>query len=260
MKIYVNYDENKECSKKSMKILEKTCSKLDITLTEDINKVDIVFSIGGDGTLLETSRISYQHPLIGINCGTLGYLTDVKPEEIEEALKNLKDGNYYIEERMMLEGEIIRENKEKISIPPSLNDIFISKNTFGVIRFDTIIDDKLINSYTADGIIVCTPTGSTAYNLSCGGPIVDPTADIITVTPIAAHTLMNRSIIISNKSVIQIKITQLRGNTKSYVLHDGKEIEISVGDTVKVYKSSKKTKLVKFTKQSFIDTIRKNIK
>ena len=114
-----------------------------------------------------------------------------------------------------------------------------------MVRFDATVIGKLINSYTADGILVCTPTGSTAYNLSCSGPIVDPPAEIITLTPIAPHTIIYRSIILSDESVVELKITELRENTQSYVLYDGKEIEVFSADTIKIKKSNKITKIIK---------------
>ena len=126
-------------------------------------------------------------------------------------------------------------------------------------RFDVLVNEKLINSYTADGILVCTPTGSTAYNLSCGGPIVDPTAEILTLTPIAPHTVINRSIVLSNESVVKIKITELRNKTSAYVLRDGIEIEIESGDVVEIKKSARTTKIIKLEERSFIDTIRESI-
>jgi len=259
MKIFINVDKNKEFAISTKESLINTCNELNITVCENPSDADIICSIGGDGTFLESSRLSKGCPTIGINCGTLGYLTDVNPEDIEKAMKDLLDNNYYIEERMMLEGEIIKDNGEIIKIPPALNDIAISKNTFGVVRFDTIVDEKLINSYTADGIIVCTPIGSTAYNLSCGGPIVDPTAHIITVTPIAPHTVLNRSVILSDNSLVEIKITELRNHNMSYVLYDGRPIEVKTGDVIRIFKSEQITKIIKLNWKSFIENIRKKI-
>ena len=259
MKIYINCDEFKEIAISTKEKLISECLKLDIDVTDSIENADIVISIGGDGTFLKTSRIAEEKPIIGINTGTLGYLTEINPENIKEALTDLINGNYYIEKRMMLEGEILKSNGEIVKVPESLNEIAISKNSFGVVRFDAIINEKLINSYTADGIPVCTPTGSTAYNLSCGGPIVDPTAHIITLTPIAPHTVINRSIILSDDSVVEIKITELRENTTSYVLYDGKPIEVFSGDIIRIRKSEKITKIIKLENRSFIDNIRENI-
>lgn len=258
MNIFINADNYKEIALKTEKELMIYANELDIAVVEDIGEADIIFSIGGDGTFLKTSRLT-DKPIIGINTGTLGYLTEIKPDDLKSALEDMLNGNYYIEERMMLEGEVIKSKGDVIKIPESLNEIAISKDVTGIVRFDAIVNDKLINSYTADGILICTPTGSTAYNLSCGGPIVDPTAKIITLTPIAPHTIINRSIILSDDSIVKIKITELRDETSSYVLYDGKPIEVHGGDIIRIKKSDKITKIVKFENRSFIDTIRENI-
>ena len=260
MKLIIFHDTyRKEASQTKEKLIEIT-EELKIEITDNINDADIVISIGGDGTFLKSARLSEGKPILGINTGTLGFLTEVSPENIKKALQKISEGNYEIENRMMLEGEIIKETGERIEIPESLNEITISKNTIGVVRFDAIINGKVINSYTADGILVCTPTGSTAYNLSCGGPIVDPTAQIMTLTPIAPHTILNRSVILSDDSTVEIRITELRENTPSHVLYDGKAIEVFSGDTVRIKKSDKITKIIKLEERSFIDNIRENIK
>lgn len=260
MKIFINADNYKKEAFETASELKKSASKYEIKIADSPSKADVIFSVGGDGTFLKSARLSDGVPIIGINCGTLGFLTEINPEDLNSTLKSILDGKYYVEDRMMLEGEIIKENGETIKIPPALNEIALSKNTFGVVRFDAVVDDKLINSYTADGILVSTPTGSTAYNLSCGGPIADPTANIITLTPIAPHTILNRSIIFSDTSIITVKITELRENTKSFVLYDGFPIEVTTGDVVKIRKSDAITKIIKLNWRSFIDTIRENIK
>jgi NAD+ kinase len=258
MKVFINSDNCNTDSVKTEEKLIEFSSKLNIEIVEEIAKADIIISIGGDGTFLKSSKLG-EKPIIGINTGTLGYLTEINPDNIEKSLPEILNGNFHIENRMMLEGEIIKANGELIKIPESLNEIAISKNTFGVVRFDAIVNEKLINSYTADGMLICTPTGSTAYNLSCGGPIVDPTAEIITLTPIAPHTVINRSIVLSDDSIVEIKITELRENTTSYVLYDGLPIEVFSGDVVRIKKSDKVTKIIKLEDRSFIDTIRENI-
>ena len=258
MKIYINTDTYKKIAADTKERLCDISSDLDIEIENDIDKADIVFSIGGDGTFLKTARLTTK-PVIGVNTGTLGYLTEVNPDNLKSSLENILNGNYHVEDRMMLEGEIIRKNGEVVDIPESLNEIAISKNIKGVVRFDAIIDGKLINSYKADGILICTPTGSTAYNLSCGGPIADPTAEILTLTPIAPHTVINHSIVLSNDSVVEIKITELRQNTTSYVLYDGIPIEVYSEDIIRIKKSDKTTKIIKLKDRSFIDTIRENI-
>lgn len=259
MKIYINADDSREIATDTKEKLIEISDELNMEIAASINHADTIISIGGDGTFLKSAKLSDGKPIIGINTGTLGYLTEISPENIKEALINLKNGRYTIEERMMVDGEIKRTDGNVIEIPESLNEIAISKNTFGVLRFDAIVNGKLINSYTADGIMVCTPTGSTAYNLSCGGPIVDPTAHIMTLTPIAPHTILNRSVILSDDSTIELKIRELRQNTQAYVLYDGKAIEIYSGDSVKIKKSDKTTKIIKLEERSFIDNIRENI-
>ena len=259
MKIFINEDKRNSASLKTKEELINTAEELKIKITDEVSECDLIISIGGDGTFLKSARLSCEKPLIGIHTGTLGFLTEINPKNIKEALIDLLNNNYHIEERMMLEGEIIRENGEVIEIPPALNEIEISKNILGVVRFDAIIDGKLINSYTADGILVCTPTGSTAYNLSCGGPIADPTAQILTLTPIAPHTVINRSIVLSDDSIVEIRITEIRANTASFVLYDGHPLEAFNGDIIKIRKSDRHTKIIKLEDRSFIDTIRENI-
>lgn len=259
MKAYINVDDSSRIALDTKEKVIEISKKLKIEILDDIDNTDMIISIGGDGTFLKSAKLSTGTPIVGINTGTLGYLTEISPENIKKALTDILDGNYHIEKRMMVEGEITRQTGDVIKIPESLNEIAISKNAIGIVRFDVIIDKKLIKSYTADGILVCTPTGSTAYNFSCGGPIVDPTANIMTLTPIAPHTILNRSIVLSDNSIIEIKITELRENNSSYVVYDGKPIEVFAGDSVRIKKSDKITKIIKLEDRSFIDTIRENI-
>lgn len=258
MKIFINADSFKEIALKTKDDLIRYCEELDIEIASDISEADILFSIGGDGTFLNTAKMT-DRPIIGINTGTLGYLTEVNPDDLQKALKSILSDNYTIENRMMVEGKIIKSDGDEINIPESLNEIAISKNVNGVVRFDAIVNGKLITSYIADGILVCTPTGSTAYNLSCGGPIVDPTAEILTITPIAPHTVLNKSIVLSKNSIIKIKITELRDNTSAYVLNDGIPNKLESGDIVEIKKSDKITKIIKLEDRSFIDTVRENL-
>lgn len=258
MKIFINADSFKEIALKTKDDLIRYCEELDIEIASDISEADILFSIGGDGTFLNTAKMT-DIPIIGINTGTLGYLTEVNPDDLQKALKSILSDNYTIENRMMVEGKIIKSDGDEITIPESLNEIAISKNVNGVVRFDAIVNGKLITSYIADGILVCTPTGSTAYNLSCGGPIVDPTAEILTITPIAPHTVLNKSIVLSKNSIIKIKITELRDNTSAYVLNDGIPNKLESGDIVEIKRSDKITKIIKLEDRSFIDTVRENL-
>ena len=136
MKIFINTDQFKDIALKTREDLIRHVQKSNLEITQDIENADIIFSIGGDGTFLKSARLSDEKPIIGINTGTLGYLTEINPHDIKRALNDIENGNYSIENRMMVEGEIIKTTGEIIKIPPALNEIAISKNTFGVVRFD----------------------------------------------------------------------------------------------------------------------------
>ena len=259
MKIYINIDNNNKRAVETKEKLTDLCLEYGIDISDNAGDAELICSVGGDGTFLKSSKLAFNKPIVGINTGTLGYLTEINPENLKEFIESILNDDYRIEERMMLEGEILKNDGNIIKIPQSLNEIAVCKNTFGIIRFDVFINDRLINSYTADGILVSTPTGTTAYNLSCGGPIAEPDAKIITLTPIAPHSIINRSIVLSDESVVKIKITELRENTVSYVMYDGEAIEVETGDEIIVKKSKKVTKIIKLEERSFIDTIRENI-
>ena len=155
------------------------------TIPEDI---DCALVIGGDGTFIQASRLLFGHdvPMLGINMGTLGYLTEVEVQNVEEAIAQLMRGEYSIERRMMLYGSVFSQGTDKIS-DVALNDIVLNRDgLMKIVHFDLYVNGQLLNSYQADGLIVSTPTGSTAYNLSAGGPIVEPTASLMVITPMAA--------------------------------------------------------------------------
>ena len=153
MKIFINADTFKEIALKTKDDLMNHCEELDIEVVSDISEADILFSIGGDGTFLNTAKMT-DKPIIGINTGTLGYLTEVNPDDLKKALENILSDNYSVENRMMVEGKIIKSDGNETRIPESLNEIAISKNINGVVRFDAIVNGKLINSYIADGILI----------------------------------------------------------------------------------------------------------
>ena len=170
--------------------------------------VDCVLVMGGDGTLLQASRdlLEMEVPLLGINMGTLGYLAEVDQANIKPALDKLLAGDYKIVSRMMLEGEAYHQGK-MILKDSALNDIVIGRNgRLRVIDFSIYVNGEFLNSYSADGIVIATPTGSTGYSLSVGGPIVSPEASLILLSPIAAHTLNSRSIILPDDAEITIEI------------------------------------------------------
>ncbi|HIQ98016.1 MAG TPA: NAD(+)/NADH kinase [Candidatus Limivivens merdigallinarum] len=226
--------------------------------------VDCVLVMGGDGTLLQASRdlLEMEVPLLGINMGTLGYLAEVDQANIKPALDKLLAGDYKIVSRMMLEGEAYHQGK-MILKDSALNDIVIGRNgRLRVIDFSIYVNGEFLNSYSADGIVIATPTGSTGYSLSVGGPIVSPEASLILLSPIAAHTLNSRSIILPDDAEITIEILPRHSG-----MDDGSEanfdgdtsIRLACGDRVVIRKAVKRTKLIKINEISFLEVLRKKM-
>ena len=227
------------------------------TVPED---ADCAIVIGGDGSLIEVAMIlKNEIPILGINMGTLGYLTEVDPARLDEALAQILQGDYCIEERMMLEGHF--QGKEP---DVALNDIVISrKGSLRVIHFDVYVNGACLNSYEADGMIISTPTGSTAYNLSAGGPVVEPTASLIVLTPICSHALNTSSIVLSAEDEVIVQIGQGRNGREEEVFatFDGADVvEMRTGDRVLVRRSEHVTKLMKLSKVSFLEIMRRKMK
>ena len=223
-------------------------------------ELDCAIVIGGDGSLIEVARlVKSEIPILGINMGTLGYLTEVEISDLDEAIGKILDGNYQIESRMMLEGSF-----EKADSDIALNDIVVSrKGDLRVIHFNIYVDGAFLNSYEADGMIVSTPTGSTAYNLSAGGPIVEPTASMIVLTPICSHALNTSSIVLPAEDEIVIEIGEGRNGREEevFVTFDGADVvELRTGDKVTITKSQHETKLMKLSKVSFLEILRRKMK
>ena len=222
---------------------------------------DCVLVLGGDGTLIRAARDmhTYDVPLLGINMGTLGYLTEVELQNVEEALDQLFDGDMQVQKRMMLRG-IINEEERHLAF----NDIVVTRlGALRVIHFKLYVNGELLNTYHADGMIVSTPTGSTAYNLSAGGPIVEPTASIIVITPICSHALNTSSIVLSAEDEIMIEITPDReGNSQTVGLSfDGENnMEMKTGDRLVIRKSESETELLKLSDISFLERMRWKMK
>jgi NAD+ kinase len=169
---------------------------------------DLAIAVGGDGTLLGVARIAATHsvPLVGINLGTLGFLTDVPKDELTELINAILDGRYTEEKRLMLDAEVKRDD-EIVFEAVALNDVVISRGAMGtMIEFAVAVDGEFIYSLRADGLIIATPTGSTAYALSSGGPILHPTLPAISLVPISPHTLSNRPIAIASTSEVRVKL------------------------------------------------------
>lgn len=221
-------------------------------------ETECVIVLGGDGTLIQAARDLAERniPLFGVNMGTLGYLTQIsREEEIIPGLKKLIKGDYQLEDRMMLQGRVKSKGKT-IDEDIALNDIVLSRAGLYTLQFELYVDGQMFNSYTADGMIIATPTGSTAYNLSAGGPIVAPEANLILLTPICPHTLNSRGIVLPAQSKITLKING-RENIEESVSFDGDTmVQLKAGDEIEIECSEIRTTLIKLRDVSFLENIR----
>ena len=227
---------------------------------EVYEKSDFVIVLGGDGTILQVAReiANFETPILGINLGHVGFLAEVDVKDIYKSLDIVLKGEAIIEERMMLEASIIKDNVKKEFY--ALNDIIITRNTISrILTMDAYINEDLVMTVNGDGLIVATPTGSTAYSLSAGGPIVSPNLSVITLTPICPHSFSNRSIVLSDNEVISIRL--LKNSGDAYLTIDGQECyKIEKDEDVTVKKACFKTKLIKLPGRGFYDVLREKLK
>ena len=217
--------------------------------------------LGGDGTLIRAVRDLRERnlPLLGINLGTLGYLADVELKDYREAVDRLVSGTPDIEERMMLEGSF-RNSRKDIA----MNDIVLAREgKVRIVSFNIYVNGTLLNTYHADGVILSTPTGSTGYNLSAGGPVVEPTAELIVITPICSHALNTSSVVLSADDVIEVEICEGRYGRQEQVslCFDGAEqTTLVTGERVCIRKPGQTARLIKLSRESFLKTMRKKMK
>ena len=220
--------------------------------------------LGGDGTMIQAANdlIDLSIPILGVNLGTLGFLTEVEPGYVTSALDKLFLDECRIETRMMLAGRIIL-NEEVIHNDLALNDIVISRSGFSrLIKVNVKVNGQLINVYSGDGVLISTPTGSTGYNLSAGGPVVVPYSKIMTITPICPHSLNSRSIVVSSEDQIEIEICKSKKTQaeEAIATFDGRSgIELIKGEKIEICKASVETKLVKFDDSSFFEILRNKL-
>lgn len=203
-------------------------------------QADLITVVGGDGTMLKGAQAvaSRPIPLLGINLGRLGFLTDISPETLAEDLGAILKGDYQEDERLLLDAWLIRENQEQ-PWTPALNDVVVQKSDGGrLIEFETHVDGKFVCAHRADGIIISTPTGSTAYALSGGGSILHPALDAITLVPICPHALGDRPIVVGGNSRIEIVLSGTHGG-RAQVTCDGQHtLQLEVGDRVRVKRAA----------------------
>lgn len=225
------------------------------------DNLDLVMVLGGDGSMLSAARKVFPReiPLLGVNLGHLGFLTRVESNNLEPALINLKNGDYQLEERAMLEGEVIR-NGRTVTKVAGLNELVLSRNAFAkMVRLETWIDEEYFTTYPADGLIVATATGSTAYSLSAGGPILDPRLKAILVTPICAHSLYARPLVLSENA--QVKVCVNTSRIEVSLTADGQDgVELEPGDWVCFRRIPTVTKLLRFNGQGLFEVLKSRLK
>lgn len=209
-------------------------------------KADLMVVVGGDGTLLKAAHVVAARPipLVGVNLGRLGFLADITPEQVQDDIRAMLAGEFTREERLLLEAAATRSGKTEATVP-ALNDVVVHKSDGGrLIEFETWVDGRFLCAYRADGIVVATPTGSTAYALSGGGPIIHPAMDAIALVPICPHTLGDRPLVVSGGSRIEIRVGDTHGGG-AQVTWDGQHAEsLQTGDRVEVHCAAKRISFI----------------
>ncbi|MGZ0015243.1 NAD kinase [Yeosuana sp. AK3] len=221
---------------------------------------DLLISIGGDGTILRAITFvkDLGIPIIGINTGRLGFLATIQVNDIERAIQNIIDGKYKISERSLLTIETSSKNEDISSLNFALNEIAVSrKNTTSMITVETHLNGEYLTSYWSDGLIISTPTGSTGYSLSCGGPVITPDTNSFVITPIAPHNLSARPLIITDSTEIQLKVT---GREENHLVSlDSRIATLENGTIITIKKASFKIKMIDLLNESFLTTLRKKL-
>lgn len=219
-----------------------------------------VITLGGDGTLIRAARnlVRYGVPLLGINMGTLGYLTQIAHgEALAPMLDALLEDNFHLEHRMMLEGGVISADGQSAFGGMALNEIVLTrKGGLQPIHFQLYVNGKYLNEYTADGMIVATPTGSTAYNLSAGGPIVTPGAELMVLTPICSHALNNRSIVLTGQDTVEIRPLDGEDRRQAAAFDGEQTVHLDSTKRLLIRKSQYDTTMIQLKDISFLDHLR----
>lgn len=268
-------DKNFSTVRRAMDILRdagmevRLCLPFDVDRTYELPKdlhfsrmdrempdADVVICFGGDGTILHMAKTAtrYNVPILGVNIGTMGFMAELESAELEE-LRRLATGDYTIDSRMMLDVSVQRD-RNIVFHELCLNDAVITKGAVArIVHLSVSCDGVQAMECGGDGIIVATPTGSTGYNLSAGGPIVEPDGQSILITPICAHDLLSRSIVASPERVVTLELTRNARRNGFLSVDGGKAIKLSMGDVTTVRRSNKITKLVRLNGRSFYDVI-----
>ncbi len=253
-------------TKAGIEVLAANEMALDLPVTriaegELPSQADLIIAIGGDGTMLYAGSLARQNdvPLLGINRGRLGFLADVSPDEMLSSVDHILNGEYSMDSRLLLQAELRRENGETVA-GTAFNDVVLQRRETGrMVDFEASVAGQFVNTHSGDGLIVATPTGSTAYALSCGGPIVEPQLDAVVVVPICPHTLTDRPIVIAANQQIEIRLLP-RAETGAGVAIDGHSIgAISPGDVLTINAASKRIHLIHPPRHDFYEILRSKL-
>jgi NAD+ kinase len=218
----------------------------------EINGASLLICFGGDGTLLHAAKVAYRSnvPILGVNMGSVGFLAELEHGELKQ-LARLAQQDYSVEQRMMLEVTLIHEGKETYT-DLALNDAAITKGAVArVVEMSVFSDEELISSLSGDGVVVSTPTGSTAYSLSAGGPIVEPTAQNLIITPICAHALQSNSFVLSGDRRVEIRLGRQQRKTAYLSVDGGRAVRLSSGDVIRIRRAEHTVGLARLTQRSF---------
>jgi len=254
--------------------LEKTFKKYQIDVTIDsisggmigvmgmefehlCQNSDALVTLGGDGTLISTVRRSFKYdiPIFGVYAGSLGFLADINLDELDEFVSNLVAGNYRVDERSILEAQFV-QNKKEVTLY-AFNDIVVTRpSVSNMIHVETLVDSKAFNTYYGDGVIVSTPTGSTAYNLSAGGPVLFPLTNVFALTPICPHSLTQRPVVLPGEFSIEMKTPKDR----ALVIIDGQDKhELEAGESIHIQLAKKKVKLIHREEFNYFDVLKEKL-
>ena len=227
-------------------------------LKKEIRDADMLICFGGDGTILHASKIATAHniPVLGVNVGTMGFIAELEAGELE-LLRKLASGEYTLETRSMIDVTLTSAGQTVLR-ETALNDAVITKGAIArVIQLTVCCDGVEATNFSGDGLIICTPTGSTAYSMSAGGPIIEPSAKNLLITPICAHAMLAKSIVISPRRVISVKIGKIGRHNAFLSLDGGRAFRINTGDVITAKCSEKVTKLVRIKQTSFFEILNK---
>jgi NAD+ kinase len=223
--------------------------------------VDLILVLGGDGTMIATARMIGDHevPVLGVNYGGLGYLAEFRIEELYTALESILSENYRLDKRVMLHADLHRGDSA-ITTNRVLNDVVINKSALArIIEIETYLNEQYVNSFRADGLIVSTPTGSTAYNLSAGGPVVFPSMNAIVITPICPFTLSNRPLVVPDDAVIELRLKTDQEDV-ALTLDGQVGVPLKVGDRVVIRKSRTTFNLIQPSNRNYFDVLRDKLR